>query len=222
MSEKSVSPENDVNSINEEEISDAAAETVEQTAEESSTGQETAAEEEATSPEAEIAEEEVPKTPEEEILMWKEAALRAKADLDNYRKRMTREKADTYKFANQSLLEELLPVLDNFEMGMMAAAQDQESMIFKGMEMVQRQLGEFLTNQGIKEISTAGEYDHNLHEAVAQEESADHEEGAIIRVVRRGFEYQGRLLRPANVVVAAGAAEEEAPQPTEPEADSAE
>jgi len=154
--------------------------------------------------------------------MWKEAALRAKADLDNYRKRMTREKADTYKFANQSLLEELLPVLDNFEMGMMAAAQDQESMIFKGMEMVQRQLGEFLTNQGIKEISTAGEYDHNLHEAVAQEESADHEEGAIIRVVRRGFEYQGRLLRPANVVVAAGAAEEEAPQPTEPEADSAE
>jgi len=172
-----------------------------------STGDE-AAQEGATEETAEEPEE--PKTPEEEILMWKETALRSRAEMDNYRKRMTRERADTFKYANQSLLEELLPILDNFEMGMMAAAQDQDSMIFKGMEMVQRQLGEFLTSQGIKEIATDGAFDHNLHEAVSQEESADHEEGQIIRVVRRGFEYQGRLLRPANVIVAAGAEQEAA------------
>ena len=152
---------------------------------------------------------EAPKTPEEEILMWKETALRCKADLDNYRKRMTRERADTFKYANQGLLEELLPVLDNFEMGMMAANQDQESMIFKGMEMVQRQLGEFMTSQGLKEIPAEGIFDPNLHEAVSQELHPEMEEGQIIRVARRGFEYHGKLLRPANVIVAASPKEAE-------------
>ena len=87
-------------------------------------------------------------TAEELVAEWKERAIRAAADLDNYRKRMTREKSEALRYSNQALLEELLPVLDNFEMGLQAAAAEKESMIFRGMEMVKKQLDEFPEQAG--------------------------------------------------------------------------
>ena len=139
----------------------------------------------------------------DELEKWREMAVRATAELDNFRKRMAREKADSLRYANQRLLEELLPVLDNFEMGLQAAEQDSESMIFQGMAMVKKQLDTFLESQGVVEIEAAGaSFDPNVHEAVSQEESDEVEEGAILRVMRRGYRIQDRLLRPANVVVA--------------------
>ncbi len=137
---------------------------------------------------------------EAEIAKWKELSLRTAAEMDNLRKRTAREREDAIRYANQRLLEDLLPVIDNFEMGMQAAAQDTSSMIYIGMDMVRKQLNEFLANQGITEISTEGQFDPNLHDAVSQEIS-QLPEGSIIRTSRRGFKLRDRLLRPASVVV---------------------
>lgn len=137
---------------------------------------------------------------EAEAAKWKELSLRTAAEMDNLRKRTAREREDAIRFANQRLLEDLLPVIDNFEMGMLAAAQDTKSMIYIGMDMVRKQLNEFLSNQGVTEISTEGQFDANLHDAVSQEAS-EQPEGSIIRTTRRGFRLRDRLLRPASVVV---------------------
>ena len=138
---------------------------------------------------------------EAEAAKWKEISLRTAAEMDNLRKRTAREREDAIRYANQRLLEDLLPVIDNFEMGMQAASQDTKSMIYIGMDMVRRQLNEFLTSQGAEEIPTNGNFDPNLHDAVSQEECAAGEEGRILRVHRRGFKLRDRLLRPASVVV---------------------
>ncbi len=144
---------------------------------------------------------------EADVLKWKETAMRTAADLENFRKRMAREKAEAIKFGNQRLIEELLPVIDNFSMGMMAAEQESGSMIFMGMKMVQSQIEGFLTSQGVTEAVTVvgSEFDPNIHDAMSQEESTEHEDGTIIRVMRKGYLLGDRLIRPANVVVAKSA-----------------
>ncbi|MEG0024071.1 MAG: nucleotide exchange factor GrpE [Akkermansia sp.] len=140
---------------------------------------------------------------EEELLKWRDTALRTAAEYDNYRKRMSKEKEDCARYANQRLLEELLPVIDNFEMGLQAASADTSSMIYIGMNMVKKQIDEFLTTQGVTEIpgNVGQAFDHNIHEALQREES-DQPEGTILRVSRKGYKIKDRLLRPTNVVVA--------------------
>ena len=150
--------------------------------------------------------------PVDELTKWREMALRTAAEYDNYRKRCVKDREDFTKYANRSLLEELLPVIDNFEMGMQMAQQDTSSMIYIGMSMVQKQLADFLASQGVEAIEAAPgqEFDHNVHEAIMSEPS-DQPEGTIIRILRRGYNLRGRLLRPVNVVTAAPR-EEAAPE----------
>ncbi len=138
---------------------------------------------------------------EAEAAKWKEISLRTAAEMDNLRKRTAREREEAIRYANQRLLEDLLPVIDNFEMGMQAASQDTSSMIYIGMDMVRRQLNDFLAGQGAEEIPATGNFDPNLHEAVSQQDCAEGEEGRILRVLRRGYRLRDRLLRPASVVV---------------------
>ena len=161
-------------------------------------------------PEAQEAAEE--QQPEDELTKWREMALRTAAEYDNYRKRCVKDREDFTKYANRSLLEELLPVIDNFEMGMQMAQQDTSSMIYIGMSMVQKQLADFLASQGVEAITCepGQEFDHNVHEAIMSEPS-DQPEGTIIRILRRGYNLRGRLLRPVNVVTAAPR-EEAAPE----------
>jgi|GEM_PF-94777 len=170
--------------------------------------------------EAEVCEEEVPAelelTREEEleieVAKWKDQAVRTAAELENYRKRVARDLQEARKYGNSGLLGDLLPVLDNFKMGMDAAAADESSMIYMGMKMVQNQLDEFLSNNGVKAHDPTGqEFDHNLHEAITQEETEEYEEGVIIRTIRPGYTLNDKLLRAANVVVATtpGSEEEE-------------
>ena len=137
---------------------------------------------------------------------YKEIALRSAADLDNYRKRMAREKDDAIRFANASFLERLIPILDNFELGLQAAkAVGGQSAVVDGMSMVSRQLQDFLTGCGIETVDATGQpFNPNIHEAIAQEESAEVEEGRVIRQVRKGYRLKDRLVRPANVVVSKG------------------
>jgi molecular chaperone GrpE len=143
---------------------------------------------------------------EAEAAKWKEVSLRTAAEMENLRKRTAREREEAIRYANQRLLEDLLPVIDNFEMGMQAAAQDTSSMIYIGMDMVRKQLNDFLAAQGVEEIKAEGQFDANLHDAVSQEAS-DLPEGEIIRFTRRGFKIRDRLLRPASVVVSSPSAE---------------
>lgn len=141
-----------------------------------------------------------------ELEKYKDIALRAVADLDNYRKRMAREKDDAIRYANASFLERLIPILDNFELGLQAAkAGGGQSAILDGMTMVFKQLQDFLASCGVETIEATGEhFDPNIHEAIAQEENAEVEEGVVIRQLRKGYRLKDRLIRPANVVVSKG------------------
>ncbi len=145
-------------------------------------------------------------TPEDELSKWRELAMRTAAEYDNYRKRCVKDREEFAKYANRSLLEELLPVIDNFEMGMQMAEKDQGSMIYIGMKMVQKQLADFLDAQGVESIpAEPGQmFDHNIHEAIMSEPS-DQPEGTVLRILRKGYNLRGRLLRPVNVVTAAPA-----------------
>jgi molecular chaperone GrpE len=143
---------------------------------------------------------------EGDLARFKDLALRSQADFDNYRKRAAREKEDAVKYANTSLLERLIPIFDNFELGLAAAKGAAEgSSILSGMDMVAKQLGDFMADNGVQAIDAAGlPFDPNLHEAVAQEESAEVPEGSVVRQLRRGYKLRDRLLRPATVIVSKG------------------
>ena len=132
--------------------------------------------------------------------------LRATADLENYRKRAARERQDAVKFANESLLQSLLPILDNFEMAMAATTAAPEGAVQslqEGIAMVQQQLKKALSDAGLEEIDATNQvFDPNIHEAVSQQESAEVPEGHVLQQLRRGYKLRERLLRPATVVVA--------------------
>ena len=146
-----------------------------------------------------------------EIEKWKDSALRAAAELDNYRKRIARDMQDSRAYANADLLRSLLPIMDNFEMGLEAArAENEKGMIFMGLSMVRRQFADFIREMGVEEINPAGQkFDPNLHEAVSQERSDEHAEGIVLKVARRGFKLKDRLLRAAVVIVSSGATKPE-------------
>jgi len=143
-----------------------------------------------------------------DLQRFRDLALRSQADFENFRKRAAREKEDAVKFANAAFLERLIPILDNFELGLNAARTGAEnSPILMGMDMVAKQLNDFLLGSGVEPVNGEGQpFNPNLHEAVAQEESADVPEGSIVRQLRRGYKLRERLLRPATVVVSKGPA----------------
>ena len=143
-----------------------------------------------------------------EAARFKDLALRAQADLDNYRKRAVRDKEDSIRYANSSLLEKLLPILDNFELGLEAArsAPDTASII-EGMAIVQKQLQDFLKSHGVEPVPAEGEaFNPVHHEAVAQEHSPAVPEGHVVRQLRKGYKIKDRLLRASSVTVSKGAA----------------
>lgn len=146
---------------------------------------------------------------EAEAAKFKDLALRAQADLDNYRKRVTREKEEAIRYANAGLLEKLLPVLDNFELGLEAArtATDPASIV-QGMAMVQSQIQSFLKDHGVEVIpAEGGVFDPTHHDAVAQEHSETIPDGHVVRQMRKGYKLKDRLIRPSTVIVSKGAAE---------------
>lgn len=146
--------------------------------------------------------------PAAETEKFRDLALRTAADFDNYRKRAVREKDEAIRYANNSLLQDLLPVLDNFELGLEAArAAPGADAILQGLGMVARQFRDFLTSSGLEEVQTEGaEFDPNLMEAVGHEASDTVPEGRVLRQTRRGYKLRDRLLRPASVFVSKGPA----------------
>ena len=138
---------------------------------------------------------------------FRDLALRSQADFENYKKRAAREKEDAVKYANSSLLQRLVSILDNFELGLAAAkTESEQSPIYSGMVLVQKQLNDLLEENGLQTIEADGKkFDPNLHEAIAHEPSGS-AEGTVIRQARRGYRFKDRLLRPARVVVSSGPA----------------
>ncbi len=138
---------------------------------------------------------------------FRDLALRSQADFDNYTKRAAREKQEAIKYANSSLLDRLIAIVDNFELGLAAAkSESEQSPILDGMSMVLKQLTDFLAENGLQPIDAEGQkFDPNLHEAIAHEPNEQVPEGTILRQMRRGYRLKDRLLRPSSVVVSSGA-----------------
>ncbi len=137
---------------------------------------------------------------------FRDLALRSQADFDNFKKRSAREKEDAIKYANSSLLERLIAIVDNFELGLAAAkSEGEKSPVYSGMSMVFKQLSDFLADNGLQPIDAEGQqFDPNLHEAIAHEASPSVAEGVVLRQMRRGYKLKDRLLRPSSVVVSSG------------------
>lgn len=124
---------------------------------------------------------------------------RLAADFDNYRKRVQRQNYDLMARANENLICALLPVLDNF---ILALNTIDDPSIFKGMQMIYNQLMGVLQNEGLVRIEAVGcLFDPEIHEAVAKEESSEHDENIILEETRWGFTLAGKVLRPALVKV---------------------
>ena len=142
--------------------------------------------------------------------------LRTTADFENFKKRAAREKVESAQYASFSLLQKLLPVLDNFEMALTAAQTatvvrpdgpaaegDKLASLQSGVRMIQQQLKSALVEVGLEEIDATGKpFDPNFHEAISQQESAEVAEGSVLQQLRKGYKFKERLLRAATVIVA--------------------
>lgn len=135
------------------------------------------------------------------------------AEADNLRKRLAKEKQDAVRYANESLIEQLLPTMDSFEMAMSAVRNADDSTIDSlktGIEMVHAQLKRTLEEVGLVEIDATGQaFDPSQHEAVSRKKTDEADEGTVIEQTRKGYRLRDRLLRAASVVVAAPSGETE-------------
>ena len=125
---------------------------------------------------------------------------RVAAEFDNYRKRVARDQQNLAVRAHERLVKELLPVLDDLERALEAAAEHQEAKLEDGVRIVHRELQEALSKEGLEEIETNGHFDPHVHEALLSQPS-DQDEGTILEVLQKGYRLGDRVLRPARVVV---------------------
>jgi molecular chaperone GrpE len=128
--------------------------------------------------------------------------LRLAADFENYKKRAARERQEVVAFANERLLKELLPVLDDLERALNAAEQHEEAQLEEGVRLVHRSLASLLERNGVSEIATEGKFDPHVHEALLAQPSEAAEQGAVLDVIQKGYKLGDRVVRPARVIVA--------------------
>lgn len=127
---------------------------------------------------------------------------RVAADFDNYRKRVAREQVEWTSRANERLLNELLPVLDDLERAHEAAAEHEEAKLEEGVALVARSLSDTLRKEGLEEVQTEGKFDPHVHEALLAQPGEGAEEGAVLQVLQKGYRLGDKVLRPARVIVA--------------------
>jgi molecular chaperone GrpE len=129
---------------------------------------------------------------------------RLKAEFENYRKRVQRDNEAVVARAGERVIESLLPVVDNLQRALEAAARHEEGQVIEGIEVVTGQLRSVLAGHGLEEVPAAAglPFDPTVHEAVVAQEHDDYPEGAIIAVLEPGYLLHGRLLRPSRVIVA--------------------
>jgi molecular chaperone GrpE len=129
--------------------------------------------------------------------------LRLAADFDNFKKRARQDQIDTINYASATVVERLLPVLDDFQRALEHAPAGVDEGWLKGLQLVHQKLQEILSAQGVEPIEAVGSaFDPKLHEAVGSEESSDHPEDTVVLELRRGYRLRDRVIRPALVKVA--------------------
>jgi len=128
--------------------------------------------------------------------------LRLAADFDNYRKRVAREHVELTARANERLVNELLPVLDDLERALEAAAEHEEAKLEEGVQLVHRSLASLLERHGLREIETEGAFDPHVHEALLSQPAEGADEGSVLQVLQKGYRLGDKVLRPARVIVA--------------------
>jgi molecular chaperone GrpE len=133
--------------------------------------------------------------------------LRLAADFDNYKKRAARERQEYVALANERLIAELIPILDDLERALSAVEEHQEAQLEEGVRLVHRSLAGLLARHGVTPVETDGKFDPHVHEALLSQPSAA-EEGSVLDVVQKGYKLGDRVVRPARVVVAAPTPEE--------------
>jgi molecular chaperone GrpE len=129
--------------------------------------------------------------------------LRVQADFDNFRRRSRQEKEDFAKYASLKLIEQLLPVVDNFERALTSSkdTNDFEALV-KGLDMTFRQLENLLAQEGLTPIEAVGQpFNPEYHQAIMQVESEEHEEGIVIEEIQKGYILKDKVVRPAMVKV---------------------
>ena len=129
---------------------------------------------------------------------------RVAAEFENYRKRAVRDQESLVARAHERLVKELLPVLDDLERALEAAAEHEEAKLEEGVRLVHRELRDALAKEGLVEIETNGSFDPHVHEALLTQPSAE-DEGSIIEVIQKGYRLGDRVVRPARVVISQGA-----------------
>ncbi len=127
---------------------------------------------------------------------------RVAADFENYRKRAARMEEGLVARAHERLVKELLPVLDDLERALEAAAGHEEAKLEEGVRLVHRALADLLAREGLAEIETDGAFDPHVHEALLSQPAEGAEAGAVIQVLQKGYRLGDRVLRPARVIVA--------------------
>jgi molecular chaperone GrpE len=148
------------------------------------------------------------KTAKAEVAEWQDRFLRKAAELENYRKRSEKEKADSMLLAKSAVLIEFLPVADACERALKIFDEDRNVPVSlqqyqEGVELLYKQVLDALGRAGATAMEAEGQpFDPHRHEALSREESPDFEEGTVIRELRRGYLFKDRLLRPAQVIVA--------------------
>ncbi|MEW5914080.1 MAG: nucleotide exchange factor GrpE [Thermodesulfobacteriota bacterium] len=138
-----------------------------------------------------------------ELAELKDRVLRQAAELENFKKRSEREKADFLRRANEGLVRDLLPVLDNLERALAHARENAElASLLEGMELVHSELLKTLGRHGLEPVEAMGQpFDPVLHEAMMQQDNPELEENTVVGEMQKGYRFQDRLLRPAMVVV---------------------
>lgn len=139
----------------------------------------------------------------EELDEKQDRLLRLAAEFDNYKKRTARDFEALIKNANENLIVELLPVLDNFERALEVAQTSVDyNSFYRGVGMILQQLGDLLEKQGLKRIEAVGDkFDPNKHEALMQVESDEHPSDVVVDEIQRGYMLNDKVLRPSRVMV---------------------
>lgn len=129
--------------------------------------------------------------------------LRIQADFDNYKKRLDRDKAEFVKFANEGVITQILNIVDDFDRAVEAGKSKHDfDVLYKGIEMIHKDMKEFLEKYGVKEIVANGKpFNPNEHEAMMQEESNEHPEDHVVEELQKGYMLNGRVIRPSKVKV---------------------
>jgi molecular chaperone GrpE len=135
---------------------------------------------------------------------YRDTLLRVKAEFDNYRKRVQRDNEELRLRAAETVVESLLPVMDNLSRALEAGDKHEEGQLLAGLDLVSGQLRGTLAGHGLEEIEVepGTSFDPEYHEAIMAQPSSDHPEGTVTQVLERGYLLHGKLLRPAKVIVA--------------------